>query len=81
MELILKVLRPQLWSKTHAIYFHLKLAYQAFGEDYGWATIKVLFLLWPHLLFEGKGFYCPQDKGWESPTRSKLTEREIQISS
>ena len=39
------------------------ISYQAFGEDYGWATIKLLFLLWPHLLFEGKGFYCPQDKG------------------
>ena len=37
--------------------------YQAFGEDLCWAAIKLLFLLWPHLLFEGKGFYCPQDKG------------------
>ena len=43
--------------------------------------VKLSLLLCPYLLFEGKGFYCSQDNGWESPTRSQLTEREIQISS
>ena len=43
--------------------------------------VQLSLLLCPYLLFEGKGFYCSQDKGYESPTGSQITEREIQISS
>ena len=35
----------------------------------------------PDNCLKTKGFYCSQNNGWESPTRSQLTEREIQISS